>query len=153
MKCALYRVVHRDSGRDYVGVSSQPEVRWVQHQRSARAGSRTRFHRALHKYGLEAFDWKVIAWASCFKGAATLEKMARHLGMGLFNMTSGGEGVPGLVWSQESREKQSRSKTGTRWSWTPEARARWKGNRSMLGRKHSPETKRKISEALKARKK
>lgn len=91
-KCALYRVVHVQSGHDYVGVSTQPKTRWSFHKRQAAAGEGFRFAAALRKYGPEAFIWNVIAWASCFSGALVLEKMARHLGMGYYNLTAGGEG-------------------------------------------------------------
>jgi predicted GIY-YIG superfamily endonuclease len=92
MKACLYRVVHKVSSHDYVGVSTQPEKRWAFHKRWASAGKGKGFADALRKHGPEAFTWKIIAWASCFQGALALEKMARHLGLGYYNLTAGGDG-------------------------------------------------------------
>jgi len=94
-KCALYRVIHRETGRDYVGISVDYKRRWRVHKQRAARGDKSHFYSALRKYGPCSFDWKVIAWTSCFKGGCQLEKLARHLGLGHYNMTLGGEGTLG----------------------------------------------------------
>ena len=43
-KTALYRVTHKQSGGDYVGISVKPTVRWRQHRHDAAAGSGFIFH-------------------------------------------------------------------------------------------------------------
>lgn len=115
LKCVLYRVVHRESGKDYVGISTAYEQRWQHHKADAARGGKTscpKFHRALRKYGPDAFDWKVLAWTSCFSGAAVLEQLAIALGMGALNLTKGGEGSIGKVLSAESRAKISAAGKG-----------------------------------------
>lgn len=93
MKCALYRVVHVQSGKDYVGISVKPKKRWYEHRRLAKKGQRRQhFHNALAKYGPDAFEWHIVAWCSCFSGAQMLERLARAMGLGHYNKTMGGEG-------------------------------------------------------------
>lgn len=94
-KCALYRVIHRESGKDYVGISVNPERRWRRHKRDARLGHGFAFHAALRKHGPESFDWRILSYSSV-KGCKILEKIAIHLGMGVYNLTSGGDGINDL---------------------------------------------------------
>jgi group I intron endonuclease len=105
-KCALYRIVHRDTGKGYVGVSINYKRRWYDHKWDAKHRSSYAFHKALNKYGAEAFDWKVIAWSS-FEGAKVLERIAIHLGLGYYNMTQGGDGILGFRHSEKSKRQMS----------------------------------------------
>jgi group I intron endonuclease len=122
-RCAVYRVVHRQSGRDYVGISVDHKQRWYKHRWDAANGCAFHFARALNKYGPESFDWLVIGWANSFEIAAEHEQLLRFFGMGYYNMTEGGEGAVGHVTTQETRDKLSAINKG---------------------RKHTEETKAKI---------
>lgn len=95
-KCALYLVTHRESGRNYVGVSVRPLLRWAQHKCDAKRLGKTYFHKALLKYGPGAFDWKVLCWAVNAKTAFALERAARFVGIGTYNLTDGGDMPPGF---------------------------------------------------------
>lgn len=101
--------MHRDSGRDYIGISVNIKRRWKEHVREGLRNSRAlpKFYPVLHKYGADAFDWSVLAKASCFNGACQLEKLARALGYGFLNCTIGGEGTCGVERSEETRAKLS----------------------------------------------
>lgn len=92
----LYEVVHRASGRAYVGVAQDVTKRWRAHRNLSAKGSQTHFHRALRNYGRDAFEWSVVAWCSSFDEALDAERheIARR-GRG-FNQTDGGEGAPGF---------------------------------------------------------
>ena len=69
----------------------------------------------------------------------------KDLGTGmLLNFTDGGEGSSGHQWSQEQREKLSRSHIGKKFG--EEMREKMRIVRK--GKKHSEETKKKISESL-----
>lgn len=84
----------------------------------------------------------------------------------LLNLSDGGGGTPGVEHGAETRAKRSASvreswqgeTNRVRWTPTNEQRAKWRANlprgedhhRPWLGRKHSEETKRKMSEAAKA---
>ena len=58
----IYRVVHRDSGRSYVGQSSNIGQRWAEHRSLLKLGKHKsrRFQNIWSKYGAEAFDWSVL---------------------------------------------------------------------------------------------
>lgn len=143
-KCALYRITHVASGRDYIGISVDVHKRWTKHKFEAARGSRAlpKFYAALSKYGPDAFDWKIIAWARNFTCACELEKMARHLGLGALNCTMGGDGIIGLEHSPESRQKISQSNKGKKRS--PEVVA---AMRLVPHKPHTAEAKAKISAA------
>lgn len=58
---AIYRHVHRESGKDYVGVTEYGvDRRWVQHIRDAGLGSSQPLHQAIREFGPEAFDHEVL---------------------------------------------------------------------------------------------
>lgn len=160
----LYEVVHRASGRSYVGVTRQrPEQRWAAHRADARRGAPTRFARALAKYGREAFDWSVIAWCASIEIAleAEREEIARR--RPAFNLTDGGEGT--LNPSEETRAKMRGPKSeehraaisasATRRAQTAEGRAHLDAVRFTGGRAPdwvaSDATRAKMSASAKAR--
>lgn len=149
-KCALYRIMHIASGRDYVGISVNYKERWKQHKRESAQGKLTcpKFYRTLAKYGPEAFTWNVIAWARNYACAGQLERMARHLGLGQLNCTMGGEGVVGRIFSPETLAKMSESQRGIpRKKHTPETKAQMSA--SHMGRPKSAEHGANISKAKK----
>lgn len=121
-RAAVYRVVHRSTGRDYIGVSVDPKRRWRDHKLAATKGSALRFPRALAKYGFAAFDWTIVCWCRTYELALELERAARFVGMGYYNMTAGGEGMLGWSPSQETRAKSATARRGVRRS--IQARAR-----------------------------
>ena len=84
--------------------------------------------------------------------AFELEKeFIRQIGKeNLVNMTDGGEGVSGLVFSEEARQKISKAKKGKQLSEEHRAKisAATKGeNNPNFGKKHSEKTRQKISDA------
>jgi group I intron endonuclease len=141
-KCALYRVVHRESGKGYVGISVRVQRRWQEHCNAAMNGSTYPFHRALRKHGAAAFDWRLVAWCFSLSAARLLERVAIHLGMGQYNLTKGGEGTlgwrPGLAW----RAKLRAANLGKRMSEEVKARLR-----EIKG---TPEARKKMSDFKKS---
>jgi group I intron endonuclease len=55
----LYQYKHRDSGKLYIGITNNPDRRATAHA-NGRSGTKV-FNRAVKKYGIEAFDYKVLA--------------------------------------------------------------------------------------------
>lgn len=55
----VYKITHRDSGRCYVGSSSDVCSRWAEH-RQLRSPQCRIIHAALKKYGPEAFDFSIL---------------------------------------------------------------------------------------------
>lgn len=121
----IYAVVHRDSGKTYVGKTIKTlEQRKRGHLRSARWKSDTHFHRALRRYETSAFEWFVVEddvqdldEAECFYISYLLS-----LGATLYNMTPGGDGVQEQgetyhnamrsYWTEEKREQQAQRISG-----------------------------------------
>jgi len=62
MNSGVYIIQHRESGKAYVGRSTDIRRRWSDHRLAAAQGKRNYpLYAALRKYGCEAFDWKVLA--------------------------------------------------------------------------------------------
>lgn len=70
MKCALYRITHRFTGRVYVGISVNPGKRWKQHRQS-KDGSI--FHTDIKMLGPEAFTWNIECWFNSVEEAVAEE--------------------------------------------------------------------------------
>lgn len=141
----VYRIVHRESGKFYIGISARPvAARWREHKR---ARGKSYMARAIRKYGPNAFSIEQIAYAEDLAEARELE---RHLIAKLqpeYNLTDGGEGTWGLVrgtMPQATRDKIAAALTGRKLP--PEHRAKLFGRPAhMKGKRHSEETKAKIS--------
>jgi len=107
---------------------------------------------------------KDIDWEdACKIEKLLIEKYGRKdLGKGnLVNMTDGGEGVFGLIMSEETRRKMSEAQKGNKSinfgkTLSEETRRKMsearKGNTIFLGKTHSEESKKKMSEAKKGNK-
>lgn len=144
------------SGKRYVGYSTHGMVeRWRRHVEFARAGSQYMIHRAIRKYGENAFEHVVLAQCSSEAEAKAVEveciAAAGSMAPQGYNATAGGEGIRAAC--PEVRERLLAS-------WTPERRAetgrrtaaRNAGNTygaSNRGSKRTPEARAKMSAAAK----
>lgn len=115
-RCCLYRITNLSSGHDYVGITVDTRRRWQAHVDETRRGSTTPLHRALRKYGRDAFSFRVIAVCSSPEGAKVLEMLAIHLGLGYYNATKGGDGCFGYSHGPEALERMRSRKLGTKLS-------------------------------------
>ncbi len=138
----VYCVTNKLNGKKYVGKTMRTMAeRKAEHELASRTPKSTIvFHLALKKYGFDAFDWEIVFIGSTestlFKiETLTIRDEKTKLPLG-YNMSDGGEGNIGNVFSLESRLKLSAAKKG-------------KIPRGAVGRILSPETKRKMSEAQK----
>lgn len=59
----IYTIRHLATGKAYVGRSVDIIERWYQHRSDARRRTTNPLHRALAKYGPEAFAWEIIILA------------------------------------------------------------------------------------------
>lgn len=62
-RSGIYTIRHRATGKAYVGRSVDIDARWHQHRYDARKRAANPLHRALAKYGPDAFDWEIIILA------------------------------------------------------------------------------------------
>ncbi len=61
---SIYRIVHRETGRCYIGSAWRPIDRKVRHERDIRSGEHTNLIlvRAFAKYGTDAFTFEIVEW-------------------------------------------------------------------------------------------
>lgn len=139
------------NGKVYIGITCQsPKSRW-----NCGRGyiKNEHFYRAIQKYGWENIEHIIIEENLTKKQAANFEidLISRYKSNDYkfgYNMSSGGEfGGAGVVVSQETRNKLSKKRKGTK---MPE-HSKVKISESLKGHIVSEETKAKISKSLKAK--
>jgi group I intron endonuclease len=112
----IYKATNTITGSAYVGYTSVGfESRRSQHLSDARTPERkkTIFHRAINKYGEDAFHWEILLEDATLDDEIRLicEHMT-HKTHGGYNITLGGEGNFGLVHSDEAKLKMSMAHKG-----------------------------------------
>jgi hypothetical protein len=108
----IYLARNTVNGKGYVGKTVQTmEFRRACHQKDAIANRGYYFHKALRKYGFDAFEWSVLYEDGDNDVLCIMEtRMIRRLGTKIpngYNMTDGGEGIVGMP--EESRLRQIES--------------------------------------------
>jgi group I intron endonuclease len=116
VKTYIYIIENKLNGDCYVGKTNDVERRWKKHRSNVRSGS-THLSRAMRKHGIENFEIRVVdEHDDEMYALQTLEPMwiqhLRESGVGLYNMTEGGEGISGLKHSSETISKMSQSQMG-----------------------------------------
>ncbi len=134
MVYSIYKVENIVNGKIYIGFTCNFEGRKSAHINLSKRGSKTKFHRALQKYGINSFNWEIIFqgkkeedilnWAEPY----FISEYNSFSEKG-YNMTSGGEN--GAIQSEEVRRKRKESLSGDK--------------HPMYGRNHREESKRKMS--------
>ena len=110
------------------------------------------FHRAIRKYGIENFVFEILEDGIPREKLNEREmywiEQMQSYGENGYNMTMGGDGVLGRVWTDEQRKKDSESHKGKRIGHPVSEETRRKIGEKNKGKSHprSEETKRKISE-------
>ena len=128
----VYSIFNKLNGKIYIGKTNDPEGRWKKHKTTARckdADGRFYIHRAMDKWGIKNFTFTVFQTLYNIEDLNAAETYwikhfnCRDPNFG-YNLTDGGEGCYGRVFSEETRERMRQKATG---------------------RKHTPETLEKIS--------
>lgn len=136
----VYCHTSRITGKKYVGQTVKSlMLRWRQHIADSKRSDFI-FHRAIVKYGPDAWDHEILEVMTTEAGAKAAETLwikllntnARVGGVG-YNMTDGGDGTLGHVPTEKTRRKIARTLTGRKAS--TETRA--KQSLAKLGRKPS----------------
>lgn len=165
----LYRILNTRNGKMYIGLTAVGiERRWREHVRDARDGSQRALHRAMRRYGIEAFAAEEVMSLLPGRTVEDLHMLEREMiaqeGTMVpngYNITSGGEGFAGYENpALQGRPLSETHKAKLRAAWTLERReanarrakeqfAAYSGQRA--GTKASAETRAKQSAAQKAR--
>jgi hypothetical protein len=158
----VYLITNTVNGKVYVGQTVQPIiVRWRQHCGQAKSGRKAYpLYLAMQKYGLSAFSVSVICYA---QSQAELNQMEldfiklhnsadRSHG---YNLKGGGDSIGRHAMVTRAKISAARlGRTGTPWTarQRSEARERFELNGSpMRGYRHSPESRKKMSDGMKGR--
>jgi hypothetical protein len=169
-KFCVYMILNLINGKIYIGKTCNSNKRWVDHQSDARSHTKNRkypIHCAMAKYGIENFNFTPFHWFEKEDDAFGAERYwIRHFQSKNprcgYNVTDGGEGASGVIFTEERKTKISISLTGKKKSpetvekqaaklrgipRPPEVRA--KISASHIGLTHTEESKRKISKGKK----
>lgn len=167
----IYTLTHIESGRLYVGVTkSKLSKRWGQHLRDARLRRTSVLHRAILKYGADAFRREVIERhddddVACARERELIALLNTRVPHG-FNVAAGGRvrfevsaetrerialKLRGREVSADTRAKLSAAKKGRKLPPISDE-AREKRRISATGKTHTTETRAKISAASAGRK-
>lgn len=103
---AIYIITCTVNAKQYVGIAADLERRWKRH-RNANEGQY--IHRAIKKYGVDAFVFTHVADAFDAESAKMIERMliSEHnskMPHG-YNMTDGGDGTMGMAKTEEHKQK------------------------------------------------
>jgi group I intron endonuclease len=115
MGAIVYIAVNLTTGHRYVGVTSRSLARRrYEHEWFAlnERGKCPKFHAALRKYGVDSFRWSALEEHATFEEASTAEARLISEFAPEYNLTSGGEGTPGLRRSPEYRAAKSAAMKG-----------------------------------------
>ena len=100
MRCFVYSLTNTHNGKVYVGVTSTSVPhRWMRHCADAKRGSPYAIHKAIRKYGPEAFTVQLLEEIEGDR-AALMQAEMRHIAeQGCifptgYNLTCGGQGGP-----------------------------------------------------------
>ena len=142
----LYLVTNTIDGTMYVGKTVKTiATRWSEHKSHAKRGANTHLHRAIRKYGAQAFIVEPLVLlkedftddVSLNDGERLMIRLLRKSSR-LYNLTNGGDGTSGLVQSAEHRRKKndavSRAMTGRRKAYCKYGHPRTSDNVSDSGK-------------------
>jgi group I intron endonuclease len=147
MKSYVYVIENKINGKLYVGKANNVERRWSKHRAAARDGADGLLYRAIRKHGVENFQIRIVDESEDEKLTLNVlePKWIQQLkddGHELYNLTEGGDGIPGLIHSDETRRKMSESQRGKKLTECTKQKLR----EANLGKSHSDETCKKLSE-------
>ena len=110
---SIYKATNIYNGKSYIGFAARCPARKTEHlnesYREKSACYHTHFHRAIRKYGFDAFVWEIIFQSE--NGEYTLQQMEPHFiqlhntFLNGYNQTKGGEGSLGRKHSEETKSK------------------------------------------------
>ena len=160
MSAIIYLITNTINGKQYVGQTRRGlELRWKEHCNPTPREYICHLHNAIQKYGSESFIIEILEHTTIDDVNAReiywiKELNTKETG---YNMTDGGEGTRGYIPNEQTRAKQSASRTGNKnpnfgKKLSDEVRAKISAAQSgekskWYGRKHTNESKAKVSAA------
>jgi group I intron endonuclease len=144
---SVYKITNNVNGKSYIGFTGNTIFeRFEQHKKDAiKIRDNRKFYNAINKYGTDVWKIELLelvdsAEVAKQKEIELIEKFDTYKNG--YNSTKGGDGNNGIIMSEESNVKRSRALKGIAKNYT-----------RMHGKIHSEESKKKISESHKGKKK
>ena len=157
----IYKVINIQNNKIYIGKTKNFIRRKQGHLNDAlNCNSNLYFHNAIRKHGLHNFKWIILGFCESKEELDEAEKICiehfksndKRYG---YNLTNGGEGTVGYKLSDEARKKISITHKG-KIPWIAGKKhsnnTKQKMSKTRSGRKFSEEHKNKLSEAHKGKK-
>jgi len=149
----IYKIRNMVNGKFYVGSAQDTRSRFRQHRRLLRKGTHHCKHlqNAWNKYGEELFKFEVIERVGCVDGLEAAEDawLSKHFGKPYCYNSGRSAKAPWRGCAPEDHPNHGRLLSDDRKQVLREAAKRqWETSDPRTGRKHSEETKIKISEKL-----
>lgn len=144
---SVYAIENIVNNKFYIGITDNIKDRMVSHFNNARNNNGI-LKKAIRKYGKECFQHVVLeSWENRNDAENAEQFWINFLGTKVpygYNISSGGKGsASGVIYSSKQKQKKS-DRMKRFFIENPDAKARC-ASYSMLGRKHSEESKKKIS--------
>jgi group I intron endonuclease len=144
---SVYKITNNINGKSYIGFTGNTIFeRFEQHKKDAlKIRDNRKFYNAINKYGVDVWEIKLLetldnADFAKQKEIKFIEKFDTYNAG--YNSTKGGDGNNGIIMTEESNLKRSKALKGIPKNYT-----------RMHGKTHSEESKKKISESHKGKKK
>ena len=123
----VYMAVNRTNGKRYIGMTRQAVPRrWGQHVAQAFRGTSkySILHKAIRKYGADAFEVTTLCECATYQDAALLEIRLIAEVKPEYNLGHGGESVPnvGFRFTEAAKEAARKANTGRPGYWTGKKR-------------------------------
>ena len=108
----LYKITNKINGMIYIGITTKSlNQRWKAHLNWAKFAKPYKLHEALNVFGAENFIIEQVDTTEDYEKLKTLEKQyIKNINCKYpngYNLTSGGQGVLGIKFSDETRKKLS----------------------------------------------
>lgn len=152
----IYRITNKINGKSYIGQSVDIEERFKHHKKYRRTCEYNKIlYKAIKKYGIENFSFEIID--ICKKEELDEKEIYYIEKYGTFkngyNMTKGGEGLGGYVFSRKSIEKRAKSVKNyyKKYSRSQESREKVRNSLKKYYNEH-PEAREKIGKSSRGRK-
>lgn len=157
MTAFIYMVTNSISGKRYVGkTTTSVEERWKAHvSESHRNLSNSALHKAIQKYGQEAFVVSVVLRNIPVEllnhyEQLVIKRLKTRAPQG-YNLTDGGDGITGYHHTPEMRRHLSQVNTGRKLNHGHLIRAGWERNHALQKRSENIAWKQHISESRKGK--
>ena len=158
----IYQCINKINGKSYIGKTTKTlEKRKEKHIKFMKTKNNYYFHKALNKYGINNFEWKILYECSSIDELNEKEifyinylqtNMTRKYPDGMmgygYNMTDGGEGTCGYTHTEKTRKilsERNKGKPSPNKGKKLSEETKNKLSISHTGKKLSDETKRKMS--------